>query len=118
MQRAVHAYRILRSHSALLVGSTPLRALRLSGGATPPQFTSSRIPTEALAIVVTRLQELPAATDEPMRQQVGDEMLSLAVRLHAAGTLKIQNIAHPGLATMISDDLTETVSWRPCSMQL
>ncbi|MEO7200705.1 MAG: hypothetical protein ABIY56_10890 [Dokdonella sp.] len=66
---------------------------------------------------MTRLQEVLAATDEPMRQQLEDELLRLAVRLHAAGMFEILNIAHPALATTISDDLTEAVSWRPRSMR-
>lgn len=111
MQRLVHACRLLRSRGFLLDGPAHLRATR-SFGTAPPHATAARIPTESLVLFVTRLQELLAATSEPMRQQLENQVLDLAVPLHAAGLFEILTIAHPAAATMISDHLTEIASRR------
>lgn len=117
IQRLVHAYARWRSCGIRIVSSIDLAATRSSRKATPAHSFSVSDPTEALAISITRPQRPPAANTEPLHQQLEDQVLNLAVQLHAAGMLKIQNIAHPSLATMVSDDLTETVSWRPRSRQ-
>jgi hypothetical protein len=109
MQRLVNAWRLLRPHGFLLDGRAPWTHARFPGASAPRQFTSARDPSEALPLFVTRLQELLAATDEPTRRHLEDEVLDLAVPLHAAGIFEILNIANPALATMIDDHLSETV---------
>jgi hypothetical protein len=109
MQRLVNAWRLLRPHGFLLDGRAPWTHARFPGASAPRQFTSARDLSEALPLFVTRLQELLAATDEPTRRHLEDEVLDLAVPLHAAGIFEILNIANPALATMIDDHLSETV---------
>lgn len=74
----------------------------------PAHSISARLPTEGLTLFATRLQELLAATDESMRRQLEDEVLSLAVPLHAAGLFEILNVANTAAATMISDHVAQT----------
>lgn len=109
MQRLAHAWRLLRPHGFLLDGPAPWAHARFPGTSMPRQATSAGDPTEALPLFVTRLQELLAATDEPTRQHLEDEVLDLAVPLHMAGIFKILHIANPALATMIDDHLSESV---------
>ena len=111
-QRLLRACCLLRSRGYLLDGLAHSTAMRTPGTAAPAQPTSAGISAEGLALFVIRLQELLAATTEPMRQQLENEVLDLAVPLHAAGMFEILNIAHPAAAAMISDHLTKTVSQR------
>lgn len=109
MQRLVHAWRLLRPHGFLLDGPAPWAHAQCPGTSAPRQSISAGNLTEALPLFVTRMQELLAATDEPTRQHLEDEVLDLAVPLHAAGIFEILNIANPALATMIDDHLGENV---------
>jgi hypothetical protein len=109
MQRLAHAWRLLRPHGFLLDAPAPWAHAQFPATPTLRQSTSAD-PTEALPLFVTRLQELLAATDEPTRKHLEDEVLDLAVPLHVAGIFEVLNIANPALATMIDDHLSETVS--------
>lgn len=62
-------------------------------------------PAPLLAHFVLRVRQLLAATDEAARQRLEQEVLDLAVPLHAAGLFEVLQIAHAPLATMVADHL-------------
>ena len=114
-QRLADACQVLRPRGFLLDGPahlTHLTAVRpaQSAGIAPLQSTQAALPTEELALFVTRSRELLAATDEPIRQRLENEVLNLAVPLQAAGLFEILYIAHPVLAAMVNDHLAESAS--------
>jgi hypothetical protein len=51
------------------------------------------------------VRQLLAATDEAARRRLEQEVLDLAVPLHAAGLFEVLQIAHAPLATMVADHL-------------
>ena len=67
-------------------------------------------PAPLLAHFVLRVRQLLAATDEAARQRLEQEVLDLAVSLHAAGLFEVLQIAHAPLATMVADHLETATS--------
>lgn len=62
-------------------------------------------PAPLLGQFVLRVRQLLAATDEAARQRLEQEVLDLAVPLHAAGLFEVLQITHAPLATMVADHL-------------
>ncbi|HWU76298.1 MAG TPA: hypothetical protein VN043_07325 [Rhodanobacter sp.] len=107
--RLLNAFQALRSRGFLLDGPahwTPARPAEPRMAAAPPA-SSATLAASDLALFVTRSRELLSATDEPSRRQLENEVLSLSIPLHAAGTFEVLRIANPVLATMVRDHLAE-----------
>ena len=93
MQRLAALFRPLRARGGLLDGP----AHRVAGVGDEP--------TPHLSRFVLRVRQLLAATDEAARRRLEQDVLDLAVPLHAAGLFEVLRIAHAPLATMVADHL-------------
>lgn len=93
MQRLAALFRPLHARGVLLDGPAQ-RAVDVTASTAP-----------LLAHFVRRVRQLLAATDEAARQRLEQEVLELAVPLHAAGLFEVLQIAHAPLATMVADHL-------------
>lgn len=100
----------VNSRDAPLDGPTHFIAMQsaVTNNVVQPQPTPAWVPGDVLTLFVARVGELLMATDEPKRRQLENQVLDLAVPLHAAGVFKSLNIAHPALASMVSDHLAES----------
>jgi hypothetical protein len=98
MQRLAALFGPLHARGALLDG--PARRSVGAGDWPAPQ----------LARFVVRVRQLLATTDEAARRRLEQEVLDLAVPLHAAGLFEVLRIAHAPLATMVADHLATTGS--------
>lgn len=105
------AYAPARDRGLLLDGvrQHPVTLRFRTNADTTPASIRDRTPTGDLtvALFVNRLRQLLAANTEQDRRELEKEVLRLAVPLQAAGIFDVVKIAHPALASMVTDHLAE-----------